>query len=114
KVEIEEVLKRASNGTPEALEPNPKRPKKTLGDYRYKTPPIQLGAVAADIHTGDLSVLGGDIPVVHALLASTAYPPLFPAVEIAPIGLQKRFFIDGGNISREAIGPLLDFIRNEE
>ncbi len=114
KVEIEEVLKRASNGTPEALEPNPKRPKKTLGDYRYKTPPIQVGAVAADIQTGDLSVLGGDVPVVDALLAATAYTPLFPAVEIAPIGLQKRFFIDGGNISREAIGPLLDFIRNEE
>jgi predicted acylesterase/phospholipase RssA len=114
KIEIEEVLKRASNGTPEALEPNPKRPKKTLGDYCNGTPPIQVGAVAADVKTGDLSVLGGDVPVVDALLAATAYVPVFPAVEIAPTGLLKRFFIDAGNISREAIGPLLDFIRNEE
>jgi predicted acylesterase/phospholipase RssA len=114
KIEIEEVLKRASNGAPEALEPNPKRPKKTLGDYCNGTPPIQVGAVAADVRTGDLSVLGGDVPVVDALLAATAYVPVFPAVEIAPTGLLKRFFIDAGNISREAIGPLLDFIRNEE
>ena len=114
KIEIEEVLKRASNGVPEALEPNPKRPKKTLGDYRCGTPPIQVGAVAADVKTGDLSVLSGDVPVVDALLAATAYIPLFPAVEIAPTGLLKRFFIDGGNISREAVGPLLNFIRNEE
>ena len=114
KIEIEEVLKRASNGAPEALEPNPNRPKKTLGDYRSKTPPIQVGAVAADVRTGDLSVLSGEVPVVDALLAATAHTPLFPAVEIALAGKPKRLFIDGGNISREAIGPLLDFIRNEE
>jgi len=114
KIEIEEVLKRASDGIPDALEPNPKRPKKTLGNYGCKTPPIQVGAVAAEVRTGDLSVLSGDVPVVDALLAATAYVPIFPAVEIAPTGLQKRFFIDGGNISREAVGPLLDFIRNEK
>ena len=114
KIEIEEVLKRASNGAPEPLEPNPKRHKKTLGDYRCKKPPIRVGAVAADVQTGDLSVLGGDVPVVDALLAATAHTPVFPAVEIAPTGLLKRFFIDAGNISREAIGPLLDFIRKEE
>ena len=114
KIEIEEVLKRASDGVADAIESNPKRPKKTLGGYRCRTPPIQVGAVVAEVRTGDLLVLDGNVPVVDALLAATAFVPVFPAVEIAPVGQVKRFFIDAGNISREAIGPLVGFIRNEE
>jgi predicted acylesterase/phospholipase RssA len=114
KIEIEEVLKRASDGVADAIESNPKRPKKTLGDYRCRTPSIQVGAVVAEVRTGDLLVLDGNVPVVDALLAATAFVPVFPAVEIAPVGQVKRFFIDAGNISREAIGPLVGFIRNEE
>jgi predicted acylesterase/phospholipase RssA len=114
KIEIEEVLKRASDGVADAIESNPKRPKKTLGDYRCRTPSIQVGAVVAEVRTGDLLVLDGNVPVVDALLAATAFVPLFPAVEIAPSGQVKRYFIDAGNISREAIGPLVGFIRNEE
>jgi predicted acylesterase/phospholipase RssA len=114
KIEIEEVLKRASDGVADAIESNPKRPKKTLGDYRFRTPPIQVGAVVAEVRTGDLLVLDGNVPVVDALLAATAFVPVFPAVEIAPEGQVKRFFIDAGNISLEAIGPLVGFIRNEE
>ena len=114
KAEIEEVLKRASDGVADAIESNPKRPKKTLGGYCDRTPRIQVGAVVAEVKTGDLSVLHGEVPVVDALLAATAFVPIFPAVPIAPEGLVERYFIDAGNISREAVGPLLDFIRNEE
>lgn len=113
KIEIDEVLKRASNGVPDAIPSNPKRPKKVLKDYQRKKPFIQVGVVAAEVKTGDLLAFSGDVPVVDALLAATAHVPYFPAVEVAT-GQQKRYFIDGGNISREAVGPLLNLLREEE
>lgn len=113
KIEVDEVLKRASDGVPNAIPSNPKRSKKALKDYRHGTPSIQVGVVAAEVRTGDLLALSGDVPVVDALLAATAHVPYFPAVPIA-VDQQRRYFIDGGNISREAIGPLLDLLRKEE
>jgi predicted acylesterase/phospholipase RssA len=113
KIEIDEVLKRASNGVPDAIPSNPKRPKKVLKDYQRTKPFIQVGVVAAEVKTGDLLAFSGDVPVVDALLAATAHVPYFPAVEVAT-GQQKRYFIDGGNISREAVGPLLNLLREEE
>ncbi len=114
KIEMPEVLRKASGEDRDPLPGNPKWPKKKMGDYQCRTPSIKVGAVVAEVSTGDLSVLEGNIPVVDALLAATAYVPFFPAVEIAPAGQSKRFFIDAGNISREAVGPLLNLIRNEE
>ena len=113
KIEIDEVLKRASNGVPDAIPSNPKRPKKVLKDYQRRKPFIQVGVIAAEVKTGDLLAFSGDVPVVDALLAATAHVPYFPAVEVAT-GQQRRYFIDGGNVSREAVGPLLKLLREEK
>ncbi|MDP9121001.1 MAG: hypothetical protein M3O15_06480, partial [Acidobacteriota bacterium] len=114
RIDIDAVLDQAAGKASKPMEANPRRRKKTLGDYRGAKPAIQVGAIAAEVRTGDLSVLDGNTSVVDALLAATAYSPYFPAVEVPSTGLEKRFFIDGGNISREAVGPLLDLLRNED
>lgn len=148
--------------------------RKRLADYRERTPSVFVAPVAADAETGELLVLDPSIPVVDALVASTAIVPFLPAVRIdiaherlrrenaavfrdalrqyrlgasvtwktqkaaaeaaraagqsipevplppsppvpdeATVSEKGTWFIDGTNISNEAIGPLLAVLRDE-
>lgn len=61
-----------------------------LGFSRLEEAPISLAVVATDLHTGDAVVLKeGD--AIHALLASSAIPGVFP-----PMQLDGRTLVDGG------------------
>jgi predicted acylesterase/phospholipase RssA len=77
-----------------------------LGDYATRTPGIVVAPIAANVFTGQLQALDAKVPVVDGLLAATATVPLFPAVKIG-----DALFIDGLNISNEALAPLMDLLR---
>lgn len=115
--------------------------RKRMCQYRENNPPIGVAVVAARVSNGEMHVFHGDVPVVDALLAASAVVPLFPAVTIdetyetacaeaarknadaaradAPSARRtanadgSTLFIDAANVSNEAIGPLLDHIRDE-
>jgi predicted acylesterase/phospholipase RssA len=128
--DISEVLDRAlarDNAPAKGSDANRKR----LGSYRTKEPSITVAVIAARVSDGTMHVFSNDVPVVDALLAASAIIPLLPAVTIdeehekeragskEPHRVQERktdgstLFIDGANVSNEAIGPLLDHIRDE-
>jgi len=106
--------------------------RKRIGHYAVLDPHISLGIVAANVATGELEVMPPQIPIVDALTAATALVPLFPAVEIdaqleesraagasAPCSTKsstqakRTWYIDGSNVSSQAIGPLMDYLRTE-
>jgi predicted acylesterase/phospholipase RssA len=104
--------------------------RKRVGEYRTNEPPIAVAVVAARVSDGEMHVFSGDVPVVDALLAASAVIPLLPAVTIDETYEKERangrqpavrdrktdgstLFIDGANVSNEAIGPLLEHIRDE-
>lgn len=103
--------------------------RKRVGDYSIRVPNIGVGIVAADIESGDLKILPPQIPIVDALTAAIALVPFFPATAIdaaaeaqyvrkkkyAPTGKQRgrAWYIDGSNISTQAIGPLVSYLRRE-
>jgi len=82
---------------------------RTLGEYATRKPSITVAPIAADVANGSLEVLPGPTAIVTALLAATATVPLFPAVRIEAL---KKLYIDGMNVSNEALGPLLDYLRD--
>jgi predicted acylesterase/phospholipase RssA len=106
-----------------------------MGAYRTNEPSIAVAVVAARVSDGAMHVFSNDVPVVDALLAASAVIPLLPAVTIDEKHEKERanatqpaaagpalhakkmdgstLFIDGANVSNEAIGPLLDHIRDE-
>jgi predicted acylesterase/phospholipase RssA len=118
------VLQRAldySNGLNETRHDARRR----LRDYVRKRPSIKVGVVAANVATGELEVLPPQVPVVDALCAAVAVVPFLPPVGI---DLQQeadragipfdgsagmRWYIDGANISAQAIGPLMDMLRDD-
>jgi len=105
--------------------------RKRMGAYRTNKPPIAVAVVAARVSDGAMHVFGDEVPVVDALLAASAVIPLLPAVTIDEEHEKERagwippnpkrerktdgstLFIDAANVSNEAIGPLLDSIRDE-
>jgi predicted acylesterase/phospholipase RssA len=126
---ISEVLDRAlARDTAPAAGSDANR--KRLSAYRTNEPPIAVAVVAARVSDGAMHVFSKDVPVVDALLAASAVIPLLPAVTIdeehekdraegkqAALRARKTdgstLFIDGANVSNEAIGPLLDHIRDD-
>ena len=80
-----------------------------LRDYAAKNPAIVVAPVVASVESGSLEILGGNVPIVDALLAACATVPLFPAVELPPP--QGGLYIDGINVSNEAIEPLMNHLR---
>jgi predicted acylesterase/phospholipase RssA len=90
---------------------------RTLSSYQDATanPRIVVAPIAADVATGELQVLPGDVSVVDALLAANAAVPVFPAVKLESqlLGPHPRYFIDGMTVSNEAIGALIKVLREE-
>ena len=125
-VEVETAICRALDYDPEPA-PTTHFQRRRIGDYEHREPSIGLGVVAADIAGGRLEVLPPQIPIVDALTAATALVPFFPAVAIdahkeaerahdagkewESTEQKKTWFIDGSNISKQAIGPLMGFLR---
>jgi predicted acylesterase/phospholipase RssA len=126
--DISEVLDRAlARDTEPAAGTDAHR--KRMGDYCDNQPSIAVAVVAARVSDGEMHVFSDDVPVVDALLAASAVIPLLPAVTIDEAYEKKRangqpavrdrnadgsmLFIDGANVSSEAIGPLLEHIRNK-
>lgn len=148
--------------------------RKRLRDYTTREPAVFVAPIAANVETGEMTVVDPDVPVVDALLAATAVVPFLPAVRIDPAHERERakvarefrerlrahreaadaewkarrdavrkareagtptpvfappadppvphdaapseggtWFIDGANISNEAIAPLLTVLRKE-
>ena len=79
-----------------------------LGKYRAANPPIHVAPVAANADNGHLEILGENVPIVDALLASTAVLPFFPAQKLV-----DQWYIDGLNVSNEPIQPLFRFFRED-
>jgi predicted acylesterase/phospholipase RssA len=91
----------------------------TLAKYSSGRQQIVVAPMAAEVSTGELRVLPGDVPIVDALLAATAMVPVFPAVPITcrfdeKDSLSEKFFIDGENVSGEPIGALVKLLREDE
>lgn len=72
-----------------------------VGDARFEDTRIPLGVVVTDVRTLSPAVLHRG-PLVPALLASSAIPLLFPAVEI-----DGRRCVDGGYTSPMPVGAAL-------
>lgn len=106
--------------------------RKRLFEYGKRTPAVNVGIVAANVATGELEVLPPQVPVVDALCAAMAVVPFLPPVGIdqhleatraaasdkgydgsADAEPGTRWYIDGANISTQAIGPLMDFVRHD-
>ncbi|HXH38104.1 MAG TPA: patatin-like phospholipase family protein, partial [Thermoanaerobaculia bacterium] len=120
---IGEVLEKALAGDNSAL-PGDSAAAKTIGDYARTDqthpdkPAIRLAVVAADIANGDLVTMPDSVKVVDALLAATAFVPVFPAVaveaEFEPGQRAKKWFIDGVNVANDPIAPLMDYLRKQD
>jgi predicted acylesterase/phospholipase RssA len=74
---------------------------------------IHVAPVAADIETGKLTVLHGDLPVVDALLAAMAITPLLPAQTLEKEDGGNAFYIDGINVANEPTSVLMDLLRRK-
>ena len=81
--------------------------RKTMAWYPEETG-IHVCAIAANVATGNLEVLDGEVPLVDTLKAATAIVPYLPAVKIG-----DGWYIDGVNVSNQPISPLLDYLRSE-
>ncbi len=75
--------------------------KRVLPRHSFFQLPIPLQAGAVDLSTGEMAWFGvgpgrenrarGDVPLVDAVLASTALPGFYP-----PVRIGERWFVDGG------------------
>ncbi|HEX5963170.1 MAG TPA: patatin-like phospholipase family protein [Gemmatimonadales bacterium] len=81
--------------------------RKHLDDYATKRqPPIHVALTVADISTGELSVVPGDVSTVDGLMAATARTPLFPAVP-----LNGKLCIDAASVATQTTEALMNFLR---
>jgi predicted acylesterase/phospholipase RssA len=81
-----------------------------LSEYSRRSPAILVAPVAADAATGDLTIIDQEVPIVDALTAAVATVPFFPPRTITING-REHTFIDGLNVSNEALAPLLSYVR---
>lgn len=83
--------------------------------HKERSPQIFVAPVAADIATGRLMAIPQDEPVVDALLAATAFTPLFPAVRLNTRDRTETppVCIDGVNIQNEPTSALVDLLRKQ-
>jgi predicted acylesterase/phospholipase RssA len=80
---------------------------KTVAGYARPGPrAVHVALAVADLTSGELQVLDGNVLVVDALLAATAVTPLFP-----PVLIGGRLRIDAANVATQATVALLDFLR---
>jgi hypothetical protein len=91
-------------------------PPKRLGSYNdpEKKPRIFVAPVAADVATGRLIAIPQEEPIVNALLAATAFVPLFPAVKLSTKDSHEtkpKICVDGVNIANEPTSALVDLLR---
>lgn len=70
-------------------------------------PAIHMGVAAANVVTGNLEAVPDDTPIVDALLAATAMPPIFPVRRIGDC-----FFTDGSIISDSPTRVLMKLLRD--
>jgi predicted acylesterase/phospholipase RssA len=84
------------------------RTDKTLGSYgQSPVTPIDITLAVAEVATGSLTQLSGDVQVVDALLAATAVTPLFP-----PYPLDGKLYLDASNVANEPSRSLLTYLRD--
>jgi predicted acylesterase/phospholipase RssA len=101
-----------SGGRSTEREPN-HSPKKLFQFKRGNASNIYVAPVAADIATGDLTVLHQDTPVVDALLAAMAITPILPAQELTREDGGKAYYIDGINVANEPTSALIDLLHKK-
>jgi predicted acylesterase/phospholipase RssA len=79
--------------------------RRTLRDYAAHKSPIHVAPMAANVQTGQLTVLDAETPVVEALLAATAMPPFFEARNCG-----NSWYIDGTVVANEPSRALLSYL----
>jgi predicted acylesterase/phospholipase RssA len=83
--------------------------KKYLEDYwMRRSPPIHVALTVADVSTGQLSVVKGDVPTVDGLMAATAAAPFFP-----PVPLPGGVYIDAANVATQTTEALMNYLRTQ-
>lgn len=83
----------------------PQRKPKHLSAYDRSSPPIHIRPLAANVKTGRLEAIDGEAPVVNALLAATAWPPLFEAQACG-----GAWYIDGSAVTNEPTRALANHL----
>jgi predicted acylesterase/phospholipase RssA len=86
---------------------------KRLGQYHQNTN-ICVAPAVADLGTGSLRLLGPEVSVVEALLASMAVAPFFKARTLTSGAEGEDYghsFVDGVNVANEPISALMDYLR---
>jgi predicted acylesterase/phospholipase RssA len=79
---------------------------RVIDAYDSALPPIHVGVMAADLGAGKLGVIDGASPLVEALVAANAIPPLFEAQEVG-----GQWVVDGSVVANEPIRALLSHLR---
>lgn len=100
----------------------PLKSKKLRSYKEHLKQPILVAPMAANVATGTIDILGGDVSVVDALMAASAWVPIFPPVKIqhqgiltdAPDGWPGHdWYIDAVAVSNQPISPLLRVLPEE-
>jgi predicted acylesterase/phospholipase RssA len=105
---VERALRREEEPAPPPDKNKHKDHKKYLKDYwTRRSPPIHVALTVANVSTGKLSVLRGDVPTVDGLMAATAAAPLFP-----PVFLPDGLYIDAANVATQTTEALMNYLRH--
>jgi predicted acylesterase/phospholipase RssA len=111
-LDVADAVKRGLERSPRPQRQECGHTGKPLGAYHDATS-ICVAPAVADLGTGQLRLLGPEVSVVEALMASMAVAPFFRARTLQTGGEADKHhsFVDGVNVANEPISALMNYLR---